>query len=255
MLPDLNPLRIGLIGDIHSNLPALKATLHTLNEKGVHLIVNCGDFVGYNAFPEEVIRLCRLNGILSVIGNYDHKVLKFPKRADKWKKSKHSEKWFSFKWSRENLSKESLLYLGCLPKQIELQVLRRHILIVHGSPVSIQEHLFSTTPEDRFHEFTELTKADVVVFGHSHEPFSKQVGDTLFINTGSVGRPDDGDPRATAAILEVGKILKVQHLKIEYDVNSAIQSILRKGLPENFALMVKNGRSLDWILENKRPGS
>jgi putative phosphoesterase len=255
MLPDVSPVRIGLIGDIHANLPALKATLRTLNENGVRLTVNCGDFVGYNAFPEEVIRLCRQNRVLSVIGNYDQKVLKFTKRADKWKKSKHPEKWFSFKWSRENLSNESLLYLSCLPKKLEIKVLGRHILIVHGSPVSMQEHLFSTTPEDRFQDFTELTQADVVVFGHSHEPFAKQVGGTLFINTGSVGRADDGDPRATAAILEVGKNLKVQHLKILYDVNSAIQSILRKGLPENFALMVKNGRSLDWILENKSPDS
>jgi predicted phosphodiesterase len=125
------------------------------------------------------------------------------------------------------------------------------IAIYHGSPESNSEHLFSTTAEKRFKQLADLADADIVVFGHSHEPFQKTVGKTLFINTGSVGRPDDGDPRATAAIMEIGQSVKVNHLKIEYDINKAIEAIRQRNLPENFTRMIHQGRSLDWILENE----
>lgn len=251
MLSDHESIQIGLIGDIHANLPALKSVVRTLEDNKVHLIVNCGDFVGYNAFPEQVVKFCRRKEILSVIGNYDLKVLKFPIKKKKWRKKKHPQKWTSFKWSFENLSNDSRKYLENLPEQLSLKIGGKRLLVVHGSPESVNEHLFSTTPNSRFLKFSEQTGADVVVFGHSHEPFLKQIGKTLFVNTGSVGRPDDGDPRATAAILRIGRNITVRHLRIPYDIDQAVMAILRNKLPNNFAKMIKRGRSLDWILHGQ----
>jgi putative phosphoesterase len=244
-------VRIGLVGDIHSNLPALKAVHAVFAQEAVTTVLNCGDFVGYNAFPEQVLQYCRDHRFISIVGNYDLKVLKFPEKSRKWQRKKHPLKWLSFKWTWENLSEDSRIYLRGLPRECCLQVNRKLIHLVHGSPHSINEHLFSTTSEKRFRELERQSKADVIVFGHSHEPFQKKVKDTLFINTGSVGRQDDGDPRATAAILSVGKRVSVRHLKIEYDLNTAVQAILDRGLPGEFAQMILQGRSLDWILDHQ----
>ncbi len=39
-----------------------------------------------------------------------------------------------------------------------------------------------------------IANCDLLVFGHTHLPYTKQVGDTLVVNTGSVDNPKDGDP-------------------------------------------------------------
>ena len=77
-----------------------------------------------------------------------------------------------------------------------------------------------------------------------------RVENILFINPGSVGRPDDGDPRACYAILEAAQAeLHVQHYRLEYDLARAVSAIRENGLPEAFAQMILKGHDLDTILQ------
>lgn len=55
-------MKIALISDIHSNLPALKAVLNAID---VDQILCAGDIVGYHPFPNEVIKLVKEHGIAS----------------------------------------------------------------------------------------------------------------------------------------------------------------------------------------------
>ena len=77
-------MRIALLGDVHANLPALDAVLADAKKRGVDQIWNIGDFVGYGAYPDEVVKRLRNEGAISIIGNYDLKVLKFPKKNKKF---------------------------------------------------------------------------------------------------------------------------------------------------------------------------
>jgi predicted phosphodiesterase len=52
-------MKIALLGDVHANLPALEAVLSHARQHGVSEYWNVGDFVGYGAFPNEVIKLLR----------------------------------------------------------------------------------------------------------------------------------------------------------------------------------------------------
>ena len=242
-------MKIALIGDVHANLPALEAVLDQAYQEGAEEIWNCGDFVGYNAFPEEVVRKLRTEKVVSVVGNYDLKVIKFPRKNQKWKKSKSLEKWLAFKWAYEHLSEESLQYLSSLPEKRRMKCEEKTVLLVHGSPDSSKEHLYADTPTERLVELADIAAADLVVCGHSHQSFVRYVAGTWFINSGSVGRPDDGDPRATYAILELaGDSIDVRHFRVSYDVVAAITEIRRRGLPTAFGEMMRKGRKLDWIL-------
>jgi diadenosine tetraphosphatase ApaH/serine/threonine PP2A family protein phosphatase len=88
-----------------------------------------------------------------------------------------------------------------------------------------------------------------IIFGHSHQAFIRQVENTYFLNTGSVGRPDDGDPRAAYTLLQVhSKGIRCQHFRVEYDVDKAVAAIRQKGLPEAFAQMLIQGRDLETVL-------
>jgi len=243
-------MKVALIGDVHANLPALEAVLAHIQDQGVEAIWNVGDFVGYGAFPNQVVQRLRNENVLSIVGNYDHKVLQFKKKKDKWRKKKQREKYLAFKWAYENLSKKSRKYLRFLSQEMRMKVEGRRILLTHGSPVSIKEHLTPDTPEKRLRKLAQKAKADVIICGHSHQPFVRQVDDVWFINTGSVGRPDDGDPRACYAILQIeSQDLQVHHYRIEYDVERSVAAIREHKLPEAFAQMFLQGRNLDVVLE------
>ncbi len=43
-------------------------------------------------------------------------------------------------------------------------------------------------------------RPEVVVFGHTHEPFREVIDGLLFVNPGSVGRPRFGKPRTLAVL-------------------------------------------------------
>jgi hypothetical protein len=70
------------------------------------------------------------------------------------------------------------------------------------------------------------------------------------INTGSVGKPKDGDPRACVAWIEWdgGDIrtdadaLSVSFRRIEYDVERAAEAVENSVLPDPFAMMLREAR-------------
>lgn len=244
-------VKIGLIGDIHANLPALERVLEHAYQQKVEAIWNIGDFVGYGAFPDEVVNRLKRENAISIVGNYDLKVLKFKKKKSKWLKTKKPEKWFAFKWAYENLSQGSREYLRSLPKEVRFKQSGRQFLLTHGSPESNEEPLTPETPQERLRELAKIGSAEVIVCGHSHQPFARRVDDVWFINTGSVGRPDDGDPRTCYALLHLDpRKLQVQHYRLEYDLNRAVDAIHARGLPEVFAQMLILGRDLETVVES-----
>jgi diadenosine tetraphosphatase ApaH/serine/threonine PP2A family protein phosphatase len=83
---------------------------------------------------------------------------------------------------------------------------------------------------------------DVICFGHTHKPWTRVVDGIRFVNTGSAGRPKDGDWRAGYVLLDVdGPSSSVEFVRVEYDVESAMSAILRSTLPHAFAEYLRTG--------------
>jgi hypothetical protein len=62
------------------------------------------------------------------------------------------------------------------------------------------------------------------------------------LNTGSVGKPKDGDWRACYALAEVSEeISSIEIVRVEYDLERAVEGILRSELPEEFAELLRTG--------------
>jgi putative phosphoesterase len=245
--------RIALLSDVHGNLPALEAVLDEAAHSGVEERWYCGDFLGYAPFPNEVVQKLRAVEAVSVIGNYDLKVLAFRQKQESWKQKKTPEKYLAFQWNLEQLAPETKAYLESLPQQAQVQVNGFTVLLVHGSPDSVEEHLGSSTPERRFEELAAAARVDLIACGHSHEAFAKKVQGTWFVNPGSVGRPEGGDARAAYAVLEfTGGDLKVDHRRVAYDVERVVRAIRAAGLPDSFAAVLRQGRSIDQLQEAGR---
>jgi putative phosphoesterase len=246
-------VKVALIGDVHANLPALEAVLDHARQQKVEAIWNVGDFVGYGAFPNHVVGRLRRERAVSIAGNYDLKVLRFSKKRQKWRRKKQLQKFLAFQWTYHTLTRKNHRYLRSLPGERVLQAEGVSVLLTHGSPASENEHLTPDTPEGRLRQLASMVEADMVICGHSHQAFVRQVDDVCFINTGSVGRPDDGDPRACYTILQIGHASnrdpRVRHYRVAYDVGRAITAIREHQLPEAFAQMTIQGYALDDVME------
>jgi putative phosphoesterase len=238
-----NP-KIAVLADVHANLHALQAVLEDAKRRGVEVFLNAGDFVGYGAYPNEVIEILRSNKVLSIIGNYDLKVLE-------GKRSDSDEKDVAFKYAQKKLTRSNKAYLNSLPKQISLEIKDKKLLMVHGSPESIEEHIYPNTSKERLRELISGKDIDIIIVGHSHRQFSRTIDGISLINPGSVGRADDNNPKAAYAIIGFNPF-SIELVRVNYNVEAAAHTIRKENLPENFAKMLLCGLPLKKIRKNER---
>jgi len=239
------PVKLAIISDVHGNMDALQAVLDDAREQGVGSFINLGDMVGSGAYPEEVVRALSGDHFVSVAGNFDLKVLK-RSRSSKRPEAR-SVKETIIAAAAGELSEESLKFISNLPKELRLDVCGKRLLLVHASPGGPREILGPDVPEERLRELGRIADADIVLVGHSHRAFVRRVDGVLFANPGSVGRPVDGDPRASYAVMSTGDF-SVDLRRVEYDVEAAVQALREKGLPEEVGETLRrgiSGRDLD----------
>jgi predicted phosphodiesterase len=85
-------------------------------------------------------------------------------------------------------------------------------------------------------------EGDLIAFGHTHKPWHREVESIYFLNTGSVGKPKDGDWRAGYVLVEVEEEVRaVEFVRVEYDIQKAVDGILVSELPDEFADQLKAG--------------
>ena len=253
-------IKIALIADIHGNLPALDSVLqHSRNRQAVDKILNLGDMTGYGPYPDEVVRWSQSEQVVNILGNYDQKVISKEHKAADWKSVTNADKRLMFRWTSQALSQLSQDYLNTLPEKRDLQIESVNLLMAHGSPTSISEHLRRDTLKKRLAELAEMTDARLILVGHSHEPFAREVNGAWFINPGSIGRIDDGDPRASYAILEIDDDkISFGHFRVPYNIMKAVKAVRSAGLPEVFNQVLQQGRNYNHVVKfigrNPKPG-
>ena len=137
-----------------------------------------------------------------------------------------------------------------MPRELKLEVADKKLFVTHGSPESIEEHIYHDTPVEKLKSFADYTKADVLIVGHSHEQFCRKANGAFFVNPGSVGRPNDGNTQTAYAFLTFNPF-KVELIRLDYDVASA-NALRKKGLPESFSQMLLRGVALDDIVEEDK---
>jgi predicted phosphodiesterase len=255
--PDASAARpdavVVLLSDVHGNLPALQSVLLDIDGRGdATAVYHLGDLVGYAPWPNEVVEVLVERGIHGVAGNYDSTVATDYEHCGCRYEDPEQEalSHLSFAWTKQNTTPSTKLRLGALPFRLDVRPLGGHtggprVILVHGNP-TLNTFYWTEDRDDAFclkmAEQTGARPGDLIAFGHTHNPWHRVVEGIHFVNTGSVGRPKDGDPRAGyVRVTLLDGVFDVDHVRVEYDVEHAMRGIRGSALPAEFAEQLRRG--------------
>jgi predicted phosphodiesterase len=117
-------MQIGLISDMHGNLPALEAVLADMTD--IDTIGCVGDVVGYNPWPAACVDRVREIASVTVQGNHDRTVRTPEKYRANWMARAGIE------YALDELSESQLSWLDNLPSKATIDDGR--FLVVHDHP-------------------------------------------------------------------------------------------------------------------------
>ncbi|RYZ00852.1 MAG: metallophosphoesterase [Chitinophagaceae bacterium] len=253
-------MTIALFSDIHANLPALEACLQSIDAHAPDAVYCLGDLVGYNCWPNEVIALIRQRGIPCIAGNYDEGIGLHSDECGCAYKSDEDRAMgkISISYTNHTVGDRERAFLRSLPADIRIGFHTAEgplqLLLVHGSPRRINEYLFEDRAEKSLLRILEGAHADILCFGHTHKPWHRVLQSDSgqlrhAVNTGSVGKPKDGDPRGGYVLLTIDPAhartnpaaVATQLVRFEYDVEAAARAIEESPLPDRYADMLRKG--------------
>jgi predicted phosphodiesterase len=234
-------MRLGVISDIHGNLPALDAVLADIARRGVDATVNVGDSVSGPLLPAETAdRLIPL-ALPTIRGNHERQLLEFARDA-MGPTDRHAADVLRpahWAWIRAT---PATLWLG------------DDVFVCHGVPANDMDYFLHVVDERGVHPADDALvatragdcRASLILCGHSHLPRVVRLPDgRTVVNPGSVGlqafdwdRPlphvvSNGSPHARYAVVErVPNGWSVEQYEVEYDWEPMARLAESNGRPE-----------------------
>jgi putative phosphoesterase len=223
-------MRIAIVSDIHGNLVAFEAVLKHIRRQAPDLALHGGDLATTGPRPAEVVDRIRELGWPGVRGNTDELPWSRETEAAVRRSAPKLGPWLDLlfgqlgPWASEQLGDERTSWLRRLPERQSEGDLR----LVHASPGNLWQ---APAPDASGQELTQTYRSlsgPLIAYGHIHRPFIARSGDLTVANSGSVGMPFDGDPRASYLLIDDGRPV-VQ--RVEYDREAARRDLVETKFP------------------------
>ena len=241
-------MKYGIFGDVHGNIEAFEKVIEFYKNENIDEYLCVGDIVGYGTNPSECIEEIKRLKAETVCGNHDWAAAGILPLYDLNPAAKSA-----VEWTRENLNLNDKEFL----KKLKLINEKKDFYVVHGSLYKPGLFPYILDVELAYQCFCEMNR-DLCFVGHSHragfffmqdervdytrESLVKVKPEVKYIvNVGSVGQPRDGDPRAAFCIFDTDKST-IEIKRVDYDIETAKNSILNAGLPEVLAYRLLEGR-------------
>lgn len=238
-------MRYAVISDIHSNLESLKKWLEVIPDYEIEKVICLGDLVGYNANPDECVKIISMLKNVEVIrGNHDRVLIS--KEYNEF--SDHARD--AIIWSIKNTNSETKDYIKNLT--IGPKIIDEKFAICHGSLIDEDVYLF--TPGNTKYDFQVMkdTAINIAFFGHTHwqtifrmnkdgkvdvvkrQKMKLDTEEYYLINPGSIGQPRDRDPRASFLVFD-SDANEIQIVRYNYSFQVTQKKVLEKKLPSFLA--------------------
>jgi diadenosine tetraphosphatase ApaH/serine/threonine PP2A family protein phosphatase len=239
-------MRYAVISDIHGNFEALSSVLTDIRQKSITEIFCLGDVVGYGAEPSRCLKEIFDSTDKVIAGNHDHGATGLLDLSGFNLNARRAAEW-----TARVLRPEEKNILKALPLSTTFDQAGYVSRNVHATPHKPDDWQYILSLDEAEYQFEKFTEK-VCFVGHSHQPvfwecdsegkctiagreyvhFEKER--RYIINVGSVGQPRDGDPRAAYAIVD-GDRMEAAIRRVEYNIKSAQEKIIKAGLPFRLA--------------------
>jgi putative phosphoesterase len=215
-------MRILIISDLHGNAQALDVLPTDYDQLWV-----LGDLVNYGPEPGRVVEFVRHRANAVVQGNHDYAIgcHEDPRCSEPYRKMAEAMGRFT----ERELSNSDKEYLAHLPLSATLEVNGSRFFLCHATP---SDPLFAYCPpeSEQWSKEAKAVNSDVLLCGHTHMPFSREVDGCRIVNPGSLGQPKIGVPQACYAVWEDGQIT-LHRAPYEYEATiSAIRALGALGI-------------------------
>lgn len=227
-------MKVAIFGDIHGNAQALEAVRRDVTRIGVDLKICLGDVAFRGPEPSRTLSLLQeLECDALVVGNTDQWLFQgFPPGFDApVERRKMLEAYRT--WALSRLSESDLENLRSFTFSHTFTLGAQTVLAVHASARSTEDWFPSSSSDDELRAiFAGSERGDILVCGHIHTPYVRRIDGRWVINTGSVGHPADGDPRASYLVLEADDHgFSVQLRRVAYDVEATVRAASKDDFP------------------------
>lgn len=216
----MNPLKLGLIADVHANAEHLRRALAVLRARGADVILCAGDLADGDSEGQAAADLIREQAIPCVQGNHDLAATRA--NADAWR-----ERWDEasfgpppWQYGEDALSDENRAFLRDLPPTRRFEFAGKRVLLTHAAPWDQTTYIFPNGRPAPFERIATEAEADVVILGHTHLPMAVEVNGVWVFNPGSVDGSRAEPYTATCALLEL-PIVRYQVFDLETGQPSA----------------------------------
>jgi len=176
-------VRLALVSDQHGNDVAFAAAVEDLDRIGVDEVVCLGDVVQGGSQPGETLERLRGLGCATVLGNADAFLLEVPTDSPEPVTEQQLE---VREWTLSQLGDWQLEQIRAFEPVVHRELDGVRLLFCHGSPASYDDVLLPELGPDALAPF-QGHDAALLAGGHTHLQWTRRVGDTLYVNPGSVG--------------------------------------------------------------------
>ncbi len=222
-----------------------------------------GDIVAYCADPQATVDLVRTSGIHVIMGNCEESLAASADNCgcgfeEGSTCDRLSAQWYSF--ATTHLNEESRKWMRDLPRQLEIDMCGRRLVVIHGGGKQINRFIFESTPISVKQDEIEELNCDGVIAGHSGLPFTQLFGEYIWHNSGALGMPaNDGTCRTWYSILHpVNDGIMIESLPLIYAAEAAANKMRACGLTGGYdnALLSGIWPSADILpaMERRRQG-
>ena len=236
---------IAVCGGVYSNPYALQAFVQDARARGAEQLYCLGDLGGYGAEPDAVWPLLLDNDITVVAGNYDVAIGRGDTDCGCGYTDPRDNEFaqLMYDYTLANTSRDFAQWMTTLPTERRMTLAGTDVHMVHGSTLALNDFWWESLSEVQHALRVQESGADLVLCTHSGLPWQKQVGDTLVVNVGVLGRPaNDGRLEVWYALVELdGGRVSAELVPLAYDWQAQAASMRAGGLPEAFVETVETG--------------
>jgi len=171
-------MKLGLISDVHADLPGLHRAMALLLAHDVDKVVCAGDLIDGRTAGAGVVRYFSERQLPCVQGNHDEWAIE--------PGSEHYHRLHAPDRRQDDLTEDCFEYLERLPHSLAFEAEGQRVLIAHGAPWGNMTYVYPDSPRHVFQRVAHEASSDIVILGHTHEPMIARGKAVTILNPGSV---------------------------------------------------------------------